>query len=231
MRFRYTIVVFLCTGLCAFAQQQPNPNTPSTQPDKDCNWQAKKGSSGPWNATSSCPPSSRNPANGSTPALVPDKKSAGQEKPSPAAANPFPEAKSRKAADATNRPANAPSGTSSSHVDLNRLNAPAGSEARISNGEGGYIHSPELAKKDEKVGKFYLQNKDYKGAYDRFKEATLVAPEDGNAVFGLAESARGLQKTQEAITNYSIYLQAFPDGKKAKDAEKALAELKSPKKK
>src|SRR6185437_1836729 len=55
--------------------------------------------------------------------------------------------------------------------------------------------------------------------------------QDGNAVFGLAESARGLNKTEEAITNYDIYLQAFPKGKKTKDAEKALAELTSPRKK
>lgn len=114
---------------------------------------------------------------------------------------------------------------------MNRLNAPAGSAARISNGEGGYIHDPKLAAKDDKVGSFYLQTHDYKGAYDRFLEATRVAPEDGNAVFGLAESARGLNKTHEAITNYSVYLQAFPHGKKAKDAEKALAELSSPHKK
>ena len=108
---------------------------------------------------------------------------------------------------------------------------PAGSEARISNGEGGYIHSPQLAAKDVKVGNFYLSTHDYKGAYDRFLEATRVAPEDGNAVFGLAESARGLNKTEEAITNYNVYLQAFPKGKKAKDAERALAELTSPRKK
>ncbi|MFZ0661711.1 MAG: hypothetical protein WAM66_03395 [Acidobacteriaceae bacterium] len=150
------------------------------------------------------------------------------EKPSPAEANPFPEAKSRKAENAADASTNNSSGSSSSHVDLNRLNALPGSRTRISNGEGGYIHDPQLAKQDEKVGKFYLQTKDYKGAYDRFKEATLVAPEDENAVFGLAESARGLHKTREAITNYSIYLEAFPKGKKAKDAEKALAELKSP---
>lgn len=152
-------------------------------------------------------------------------------KPSPSEANPFPEAKSRKAEDAANGPAKGPSGSSSSHVDLNRLNAPPGSKARISNGEGGYIHNPELAKQDDKVGNFYLSTHAYKGAYDRFKEATLVAPEDGNAVFGLAESARGLHKMQEAITNYTIYLQAFPNGKRAKDAEKALAELKPPQKK
>lgn len=173
----------LCSGLCAFAQQQPAQ--PSQQPT-------------------------------ATPQ---------QHKQSPSEANPFPEEKSQKAADVANSSANSSSGSSSSHVDLNRLDAPAGSAARISNGEGGYIHDPQLAAKDQKIGNFYLSTHAYKGAYDRFLEATRVAPEDGNAVFGLAEAARGLHKDKEAITNYSIYLEAFPDGKRAKDAEKALAEL------
>src|SRR5690242_7133490 len=116
-----------------------------------------------------------------------------QQKQSPSEANPFPEAQSQKAADAASAPPK-PADSSSSHVDLKRLNAPAGSAARISNGNGGYVHSPELAAKDDKVGNFYLSTHDYKGAYDRFLEATRVAPEDGNAVFGLAEAARGLHK-------------------------------------
>jgi len=148
----------------------------------------------------------------------------GQHKQTPSEANPFPEEKSQKAADAANAGSKSP-GSSSSHVDLDRLNAPEGSEARISNGEGGYIHSPELAAKDIKVGNFYLSTHAYKGAYDRFLEATRVAPEDGDAVFGLAEAARGLHKDKEAATNYMIYLDAFPDGKNSKDARKALDKL------
>ena len=148
-----------------------------------------------------------------------------QHKQSPAEANPFPEEKSQKAADEANAASKPSSGSSSSHMDLNRLNAPEGSEARISNGEGGYIHNPELAAKDIKIGKFYLSTHAYKGAYDRFLEATRVAPENGEAVFGLAEAARGLHKDKEAATNYLIYLDAFPDGKDSKDARKALDKL------
>lgn len=151
-------------------------------------------------------------------------------KQSPAEANPFPEATSRKAEDAA-KGATSPSdnsashGSSSSHVDLKRLDAPEGSDGRISNGAGGFIHDPELAAKDDKIGKFYLANGDFKGAYDRYKEATEVAPEDANAVFGLAESARGMHRTEEAVNNYKIYLDAVPDGKKSKDARRALAAL------
>lgn len=150
---------------------------------------------------------------------------------SPKDANPFPEAESQKAADAANAREAKKAGESSSRVDLNRFDAPVGSAARISNGEGGYVHDPELGAKDVKVGDFYLQTKSYKGAYDRFLEATRVAPENGEAVFGLAEAARGLNLTKEAAANYTIYLEAFPNGKKARDAEKALKELASAKKK
>jgi hypothetical protein len=223
---------------CPFVsgQQQDNSNapsaskTPSTEPGKNCSWQATRGSTGPWKSTSTCPPSSPNPAD--TPALTPGKDSA--QKKAADEANPFPEAESQKAEDAANgaNPAaksTAP-GYSSSRVDMTRLDESADRDSRISNGAGGYIHDPELAAKDDKVGKFYLDNGDFKGAYDRYKEATEVAPEDGEAVFGLAESARGLHKTEEAASNYTLYLDAFPDGKKAKEARRALASLKSPKK-
>lgn len=167
-------------------------------------------------------------------------KTQGQDaKPAPAEANPFPEEESRKAAEAANGAATgteagtkstAP-GYSSSHVDMKRFDEPEGSESRISNGAGGFIHNPALAAQDDKVAKFYLQNGDFKGAFDRYKEATEVAPEDADAVFGLAEAARGLHRTQDAVANYTLYLDAFPDGKKSKEARKALAALSAPPKK
>lgn len=232
MRLRFAIAAICLTSLCALAQKQSNPyappppppNAPSTQPSKDCSWGASRGDKGPWKSTSNCEQSTSD--TNAPPPLVPDNKSAQQKQQTPAQANPFPEAQSQKAQDAANAASSKPAqGVSSSHVDLDRLNAPAGSASRISNGEGGYIHDPTLAKHDEKVGGFYLQNGDYKGAYDRFLEATRVAPEDGDAVFGLAQAAQGLHRNNEAETNYNIYLDAFPKGKKAKDARKALAEL------
>jgi hypothetical protein len=152
-----------------------------------------------------------------------------QKKPtSPAEANPFPQEKSQKAQDAANGATSESSshaGYSSSHVDLKRFSPDASRESRISNGAGGYIHDPQMAANDDKVGDFYMQTGDFKGAYDRFKEATLVAPEDANAVFGLAQSARGLGLNKVAIANYTIYLGAVPEGKHAKDARKALKDL------
>lgn len=98
-------------------------------------------------------------------------------------------------------------------------------ESPVANGDGGYVLNPTLAVKDTKVGQFYLQTGDYKGAYDRFKDATEVDPTNADAVYGLAEAARGLNRKDEAVQNYLLYLDAVPDGGKSKAARKALAEL------
>lgn len=145
----------------------------------------------------------------------------------PAQANPFPEAKSQAAAKKANsaEESQGNSSVSSSHVNLNRFNSGASRDERISNGKGGYIHDPALAEQDNKVGEFYLRTHDYKGAYDRYLEATRVAPENANAVFGLAEAARGMGKTEVAETNYLLYLDALPNGKHAKSARKALKSI------
>lgn len=208
---RCAIFVLMFAGLYGWAQQSP--------PNQDSGQQSNQDSS---------EPSNQNKARTNT-------KQPQDAKPAPAEANPFPEDISRKAQDAANSVDPDAKSTepdySSSHVDLKKFDAPAGSESRISNGAGGFIHDPQLAARDDKIAKFYLQNGDFKGAYDRYKEASEVAPEDGDAVFGLAESARGLHRTQEAASNYQIYLDAFPDGKKSKDARKALAALTAPQKK
>jgi tetratricopeptide (TPR) repeat protein len=173
--------------------------------------------------------------------------------PATADENPFPEDISKKAAaDAGNPAPDAPTaapssqpaaksdkppagdsqpGYSSSRTKFAGVDVTADNENRISDGAGGYIHNPKLAADDVRIGGFYLKNGDFKGAYARFKEATLVDTENADAVFGLAEAARGLKLTNEAADNYRIYLDADPDGPKAKVARKALAELGTPPKK
>jgi tetratricopeptide (TPR) repeat protein len=169
--------------------------------------------------------------------------------------NPFPEDISKKAADAagdstTDAPAPKPSpspdkstappvnpkpepasGNSSSRTNLRGLNDVDTAESRISDGAGGYIYNPKLAAQDMKVGSFYFNTSDYKGAYARFKEATRVDPGNADAVFSLAEAARALKLNSEAADNYRIYLDAVPNGSKAKAARKALATLGEPPKK
>ena len=154
-------------------------------------------------------------------------------KPSAAEDNPFPESKSEKAAhQAEPAPSSAPnSGTqpdqdySSSQTKLKGMDLSGASDARIADGAGGTIESPELGRKDTKVGEFYLHTGDYKGAYSRFVEATKVDPGNAQAVFDLAEAARHLNNRVEAVRNYQLYLSAVPDGPHSKDARKALKDL------
>jgi tetratricopeptide (TPR) repeat protein len=177
------------------------------------------------NQSSSQPPSQAQDQN--KPA---DKSQSGQQAPakhSPADDNPFPEdiSKSDKPPTSADGSKSAPAPDySSSRTGLKNLDS-NDPEASISDGAGGYIFDPKLAAQDVKVGGFYLTNSDYKGAYARYKEATKVDPTNVNAVFGLAEAARGLKLTSEAVENYRVYLDADPDGPKAKAARKALAQL------
>jgi tetratricopeptide (TPR) repeat protein len=157
-------------------------------------------------------------------------------KPSTADENPFPEEQSRKAAQADDAaPAAPPKSTTPDESDSSSRAKFQGipdmtddNASRISNGAGGYIVNPKLAVEDVRVGGFYLDRHDYKGAYARFKEATLVDPGNADAVFGLAEAARGLNHKDEAVASYRVYLDAVPDSKKAKEARKALAALGEP---
>jgi tetratricopeptide (TPR) repeat protein len=157
--------------------------------------------------------------------------------------NPFPEDISRKAAQPddssdtgkapsspgkTAAPSSSGTDSSSSRSKFEGIPEMPDDESRVSNGAGGYVLNPKLAAEDVRVGGFYLQHGDYKGAYARYKEATQVNPENADAVYGLAEAARGLNHKDEAVQNYRIYLDAFPDGKKSKDARKSLAALGAP---
>lgn len=147
--------------------------------------------------------------------------------------NPFPEEQSEKAAKQADQPQNAPAaapGTSAPNAQDSSSSAIKGLNLgdigpRSSDGSGGTVLSPDLARKDAKVGDFYLQTGDFKGAYDRFVEAAKVDPANAEAVYGLADAARHLNHREEAIRNYQLYLTALPDGPRSKDARKALKEM------
>ncbi|HSY72379.1 MAG TPA: tetratricopeptide repeat protein [Alloacidobacterium sp.] len=253
MRQLVSIPVFaLAAVLCvsgAFAQQQqqsssdpyapppPPPQAPSTQPDKSCSAQAQRGSKGPWKTSNTCPPPSSPNDNPSTAQPTqngdPQQKTDQQQpKKSTADDNPFPEDISEKAAadvkarDAeAAKPAPTADGESSSRDKLDKLDLEGDRDSRISDGAGGIVHNPKLAADDVHVGQFYLNREDYKGAYVRFKEATQADPENPEAVFYLAEAARRMNHKDEATQNYQLYLDALPDGPKAKEARKALHDL------
>ena len=239
MRHSFLITVLaLMVAPSVFAQQKqttdpyapppPPPKLPSALPDKNCSGQATSGSDGKWKSTSTCPPPAKKD---DTPPLTTAPADA-QQKKSTADDNPFPEDISRKAEDAANaKEADDSKPTGSTAQDENSSGKKLsdadllGKENHISNGAGGYIHDPKMAADDVHVGQFYLDREDFKGAYTRFKEATLVDPENPEAVFYLAEASRRLSHLDEAKQNYQLYLAAMPDGPKAKDAKKALREL------
>lgn len=134
--------------------------------------------------------------------------------------NPFPEAQSEKAAKEAQQHQSAEpdnQDSSSSTVPGLKLPATAGKHAPVLN--------TALGRQDTKVGDFYLQRGNWKGAYDRFLEATQVNPGDAEAVYGLADSARHMGNRKVAIQNFQLYLSALPDGPRAKDCRKALKEL------
>ena len=236
-------MAFLLCSAGAFAQQQPSPDAakdpyaapppapkpPSATPDKGCSGQAVKGDKGPWKASSTCP-SATSPDN--TPPLTTAPADDRKNKKSTVDDNPFPQDISEKAAaearareSATDKPAAADAGESSSREKLDGMDLEGDRDSRISNGAGGVVHDPKLAADDIHVGEFYLNREDYKGAYARFKEATLADPENPEAVFDLAEAARRMNQRNEAIQNYQLYLAALPKGPRAKAAQKALHDL------
>jgi tetratricopeptide (TPR) repeat protein len=239
-------VLALAALLCApgaFAQQQQQqsssdpsapPQAPATQPDKTCSGQAQRGSKGPGGpgkTSSPCPPpaapndNQTNDTPASAPAQPPKKSTADD--------NPFPADVSEKAAaDAKARDAEAAKpapeasgGESSSRDKLDKLDLEGDRDNRLSDGAGGTIHDPKLATDDVHVGQFYLNREDYAGAYARFKEATQADPENPEAVFYLAEAAHRMNHKAEAVQNYQLYLDALPNGPKAKEARKALHDL------
>jgi tetratricopeptide (TPR) repeat protein len=146
---------------------------------------------------------------------------------STAADNPFPEAESKAAAKAAgndSEPA-APAGHDlPPGVSSSRSSGVEDGEADIS---GKVEPNPDRAKKDTEVGGFYLKSGDYKGALQRFQDATTYDPTNVEAIFGLAETQRMLKKNADAARNYQLYLDILPNGPRSRQALKALKTLSS----
>ena len=150
--------------------------------------------------------------------------------------NAFPEDASRKAAaaraaddkatkaagDGSSDVPTSPGVSSSSDYD-NRIGG--GRNAVPTNVPMPHVNGKDPVKEDLNVGGYYLESGNYAGAYLRFKDATTLAPENMDAIFGLAESARHLKRRDEALANYQLFLQVVPSGSKVKDARKAVASL------
>jgi tetratricopeptide (TPR) repeat protein len=161
------------------------------------------------------------------------------QKPSDAAKdNPFPEDVSKGAAAAAAKDNNAAGSSSSSSSNSNpggdtdpdadlprdtgrrKLKKPSDKDI-----QSGSLAGQGEAQDDVRVGRYYLSTGAYKGAYERFAEATRMDPTNVDAIYGLAAAAAGLHRIDEALTNYKLYLDIAPDGEKAKSARKAILAL------
>ena len=84
----------------------------------------------------------------------------------------------------------------------------------------------QQAAKDIDVGFYYLNEKNYRAAESRLKEATELKPDIPAAYIGLGQAQQKLGKTADARKSYEAYLQINPDSKDAEKVKKAMSELK-----
>jgi len=90
---------------------------------------------------------------------------------------------------------------------------------------GPTVASPARAAEDAKVGKQYWNLGNYEGAYLRYRDAVLYAPEDAALWFGLAEAERGLGRYSKAREDYGKVIKLAADSKEGREAEKTLRKL------
>ena len=78
---------------------------------------------------------------------------------------------------------------------------------------------------DLDVSHYYMTTGNFLGAYLRAQDAVKTIPDDPMAHFALAETANKLNKKDEAVSEYRLYLKLDPGGDKVKDSQRALAQL------
>ena len=117
-------------------------------------------------------------------------------------------------------------GFSSSRNGLDNINADADTDTTSSpkgkKGGAADVIPHETAKEDIDVGNYYMDNKNWKGALSRFQSAMVLAPDNPDAYWGLAECYRRMGRYAEARANYEKVVKYDPDSKHGKDAKKAL---------
>lgn len=84
---------------------------------------------------------------------------------------------------------------------------------------------PHRAMKDAEVGNFYLKQKNYRAALERFNDALLYKPDDAESIYGLAVTQERLDLPVEARRNFSRYLEILPHGPRSKECEEAIKRI------
>ncbi len=82
----------------------------------------------------------------------------------------------------------------------------------------------ETSAEDIEVGNYELDRKNWKAALSRFESALVLAPDEPEVYWGLAESARHLGNLADARGYYQKVALYDPDSRHGKDAIKALKE-------
>lgn len=115
-------------------------------------------------------------------------------------------------------------GFSSSAAGLDHVMPPPDTDIGKKKGKGAA--SPpdhqETAAEDEKVGDYYLDQKNWKAALSRYESAVVLDPENPEVYWGLGEAQRHLGKLTEAKASYGRLVEYDPDSKHAKEAKKIL---------
>ncbi len=123
-------------------------------------------------------------------------------------------------------PAGAEQGESSSkdsQIDLN-AGPPRGSAAG-SVEDNAPKWDPHRAEKDIEVGNYYLKQKNYRAALERFHDALAYKPNDAEATYGLAVTQEKIDLFSQAYNSYSKYLEILPHGPMAKESEEGMKRM------
>jgi len=83
----------------------------------------------------------------------------------------------------------------------------------------------KTAASDVEVGYYYLNEKNYRAAESRLREATDLKPDSAAAWVGLAQAQQKLGENDAARKSYEQDLQLNPDPAGAEKARMALASL------
>jgi len=115
-------------------------------------------------------------------------------------------------------------GFSSSASGLDRVMPPPDTD--VGNGKKGRCAPPpehqETAAEDEKVGSYYLDQKNWRAALSRYESAVVLDPENPDVYWGMGEAQRHLGKFAEAKASYEKLVEYDPDSKHGKEAAKIL---------
>lgn len=113
------------------------------------------------------------------------------------------------------------SGFSSSLKGLENVAPAPEPDEPVKKGKKEKTHQ-EASAEDLEVGKYYLNQKNWKAALSRLQSAMVLDPENPEVYWSLAEAERHLNDFADAKAYYEKLLEYDPDGPHGKEARKAM---------